>query len=131
VLGDDVISATVATPVGGRKKTMRRDKSRLRSPLRAADVALEGISARYVETRIGPLKQALGLHDPGFRFVFAAEARDRPGLAACRRHLDSEGDVALRRYLECRDCHSRQYAATIPQRNLFIPTALHKAGRNM
>ncbi len=74
-------------------------------------------------TRISLLKQALGLYDPGFCFVFASEARDRPGQATCRRHLDIEGTIALRRYLECHDCHTRQYAATISQHNLYIPTS--------
>ena len=67
-----------------------------------------------------PVEAGVGSARSRLRFVFAAEARDRPGLATCRRHLDIEGAVALRRYLECRDCHTRQYAATTPQRNLFI-----------
>jgi hypothetical protein len=93
------------------------------SPYAPPVSSLEGISRRCVETRISLLKQPLGLHDPGFRFVFASEAGDRPGQAACRRHLDIERAVALRRYLECRDCHTREYAATMPQRNMSILTS--------
>jgi hypothetical protein len=65
------------------------------------------------------LKQPLCLHNPGCGFVFAAEAWDRPELTTCCRHLDIEGAIALRRYLECRDCHAGQYVAASCQCNLF------------
>ena len=39
--------------------------------------------------------------------VFAAEAGDCPEPATCRCHLDANGAVDLRHYVECRDCHSR------------------------
>jgi hypothetical protein len=58
-----------------------------------------------METRVSLLKQPLGLYNPGCGFVFAAEAGDRPELAAWRRHRDVEGAIALRRYLKCCDCH--------------------------
>ena len=60
---------------------MRGDKSATYRECLAlcASGALGGISGRCVGTRISLLKQPLGLHDPGSRFVFAAEARDRPG----------------------------------------------------
>src|SRR5450631_1764795 len=45
--------------------------------------ALEGISGRRSETRVSPLKQPLGLHNPGCGFVFTAEAGDRPELTPC------------------------------------------------
>jgi hypothetical protein len=45
--------------------------------------------------------------------MFAAEAGDRPELTACRRHRDVEGAIALRRYLECRDCHAGQYITSL------------------
>jgi hypothetical protein len=80
--------------------------------------ALEGISGRRSETRVSLLKQPLGLHNPGCSFVFTAEAGDRPGLTACRRHRDVEGAIALRRYLECRDCHARQYVVSLTQCNM-------------
>jgi hypothetical protein len=59
------------------------------------------------------LKQPLRLHNPGCGFMFAAEAWDRPELTICCRHLDIEGAIVLRRYLECRDCHAGQYVAPL------------------
>jgi hypothetical protein len=58
---------------------------------------LEGIPGRRVETRISLLKEPLGLYNPGCGFAFTAEAWDRPALATCRRHLDTEGAIAAGR----------------------------------
>jgi hypothetical protein len=79
----------------------------------------KGISGRWVETRVSLLKQPLDLHDPGRGFVFVAKAGDRPELAACCRHLDIDGAIALRQYLKCCDCHTRQYVDPASRRNIF------------
>jgi hypothetical protein len=81
--------------------------------------ALGSISWRSIKSRVSLLKQPLCLHNPGCGFVFAAEAWDRPELTTCCRHLDIKGAIALRRYLECRDCHAGQYVAPSCQCNLF------------